>query len=486
MTRIRRAGPRRSPLLRVGVATRRALLAALVLVTAAFVAPPAAGAAGPPPATQPPASYMAVDGETGAVVAASNEHVPHLTASTIKIMTALVALEHLPAASPIHVSRLAASQPAMKIDMTEGSTWTLDEALTSLLVVSANDAAYALAENAGGDLDRFAAMATTTGKRLGLQDTTFKDPAGLDGAQGFGGGTTSSAYDLAIIARNALAVPAIADTAAKVTADFTDPNGVGRHLVNHNKGFLAGYPGAIGLKTGYTSAASRTLLAAARRDGHTCIATVMGTWDDTGWAGWLLDQCFAGVRVAGAAAIPAVRAQTVQDRVDAFAGLPHALGAPAGGTAAATAAVAKTTVPRVPTTQAPPKPKPESTGSAEAATTTAADTASPSDSGWSLGSILRTAGLVLLGLLVILVLLRRRAVKRQRARRLERLRAHREARRRGMIDVLDGDDGGDIRVMPAKTGHHVAAAGRRRTSDRRVVRATRPRDHTGGNDRGRR
>ena len=140
MTRIRRAGSRRSPLLGAGVAARRALLAVLVVATAALAAPPVAGAAGPPaaPATQPPASYMAVDGETGAIVAASNEHVPHLTASTIKIMTALVALEHLPAASPIHVSRLAAGQPAMKIDMREGSTWTLDEALTSLLVVSAN------------------------------------------------------------------------------------------------------------------------------------------------------------------------------------------------------------------------------------------------------------------------------------------------------------------------------------------------------------
>ena len=502
MTRIRRAGPRRSPLLRAGLVARRALLAVLVVATAALAAPPVAGAAGPPaaPATQPPASYMAVDGETGAIVAASNEHVPHLTASTIKIMTALVALEHLPAASPIQVSRLAASQPAMKIDMREGSTWTLDQALTSLLVVSANDAAYALAENAGGDLDRFAAMAATTGKRLGLRDTTFKDPAGLDGAQGFGGGTTSSAYDLAIIARNALAVPAIADTAAKVTADFTDPNGVGRHLVNHNKGFLTGYPGAIGLKTGYTSAASRTLLAAARRDGHTCIATVMGTWDDTGWAGWLLDQCFAGVRMTGAAPIPPVRAQTVQDRVDAFSGLPHALGASGSGTGAATAAIATATAPRVPTTQAPPEPTTAATRAAKtkasgtkatgdatdsaAAATTAAATATTSDSGWSFGSILRTAGFVLLGLLVILVLLRRRAVKRQRARRLERIRAHREARRRGMIDVLEVDDS-DVRVMPAKTGHHVAAAGRRRTSDRRVVRATRPRDRTGGTDRNR-
>jgi hypothetical protein len=77
-------------------------------------------------------------------------------------------------------------------------------------------------------------------------------------------------------------------------------------------------------------------------------------------------------------------------------------------------------------------------------------------------------------------------VKRQRARRIERIRAHAEARRRGMIDVLDGDDAGDVRVLPARTGHHVAAAGRRRASDRRVVRNSRPRDHSGGNDRGRR
>jgi D-alanyl-D-alanine carboxypeptidase len=359
--------------------------------------------------------------------------------------------------------------------------------MTSLLMVSANDAAYALAENAGGDLAHFAAMASATGHRLGLRDTTFHDPAGLDGAQGFGGGTTSSAYDLSIVARNALAVPAIADTASKVTVDFTDPNGVGRHLVNHNKGFLTGYPGAIGLKTGYTKAASRTLLAAARRDGHTCIATVMGTWDDTGWAGYLLDQCFAGVRLAGAPPLPAVRAQTVQDRLDAYSGLPHPLGAgghtattpttPAAATAAATART-----PATPVTSTPSSPPASAT-----ATRTATTASTGSDSGWSFGSILRTLGLVLLGLLVVVVILRRRAVKRQKARRIERMRAHAEARRRGMIDVVEGDDGSDIRVLPKSTGHHVAAAGRRsRTSDRRVVRATRPRDHTGGNDRGRR
>jgi D-alanyl-D-alanine carboxypeptidase (penicillin-binding protein 5/6) len=487
MTRIRRAGSRRSPMLGLGAGAWRALLALTVLATVVLAGTPGAGAAGPP-STQPPASYLAIDADTGAIVAAGNEHVPHLTASTIKILTALVALEHLSTASPIHVSPLAASQPAMKIGMQAGSTWTLDETLQSLLMVSANDAAYALAENAGGDLPRFATMATATGHRLGLRDTTFKDPAGLDGAQGFGGGTTSSAYDLSIVARNALAVPAIADTASKVTLDFTDPNGVGRHLVNHNKGFLTGYPGAIGLKTGYTKAASRTLLAAARRDGHTCIATVMGTWDDTGWAGYLLDQCFAGVRLAGAPPLPPVRAQTVQDRLDAYSGLPHPLGAgnhttttpttvPAATKPAATARTAAST----------PTPTPSSPPVSATATRTTTTASTGSDSGWSFGSILRTVGLVLLGLLVVVVVLRRRAVKRQKARRIERMRAHAEARRRGMIDVVEGDDGSDIRVLPKSTGHHVAAAGRRsRTSDRRVVRATRPRDHSGGNDRGRR
>jgi D-alanyl-D-alanine carboxypeptidase len=485
MTRIHRAGPRRSPIPGFGAGARRALLAMTVLATVLLAGTTAATAAGPP-ATQPPASYLAVDGDTGAIVAASNEHVPHLTASTIKVLTALVTLEHLTAASPIHVSALAAGQPAMKIDMREGSTWTVDQTLASLLVVSANDAAYALAENVGGDLTRFAGMAATTGRRLGLRDTTFTDPAGLDGAQGFGGGTTSSAYDLAIVARNALAVPAVADTAAKLSVDFTDPNGVGRHLVNHNEGFLRGYAGAIGLKTGYTRAASRTLLAAARREGHTCIASVMGTWDDTGWAAYLLDQCFAGVRVAGAPPLPPVRAQTVQDRLDALAGLPHALGAAARGAVGDVTAPVPAATPKAKPAVAPaPSRSPAVASSPPAsATATRATASTTSDSGSSIGSILRTAGLVLLGLLVILVILRRRAVKRQRARRIARMKAHAEARRRGMIDVVEQDDGSDIRLLPARTSHHVAATGRRHPSDRRVVRAARPREHRA--DRGRR
>ncbi|MGZ6910609.1 MAG: D-alanyl-D-alanine carboxypeptidase family protein [Acidimicrobiia bacterium] len=450
-----------------GVAATVALLLASF---APAIAP--AGAAGPP-TTQTPQSYLVADGDTGAIVAASNEHVAHLTASTIKILTALVTLERLPMSARLQVSHLAASQPAMRIDMKEGSQWPLDQALVSLLMVSANDAAYAMAENAGGSLDRFAVLANATAKRYGMQDTAFADPAGLDGAQGFGGGSMSSAYDLAVAARNALAVPAVADDAAKVTYEFTDPSGAGRRLTNHNKGFLTGYPGAIGLKTGFTKAASRTLLAAARRDGHTCIASVMGTWDDTGWASYLLDECFAGVRVAGAAPLPPVRvhlapARTQAPRVVSSTPAPSApAAAPSGGAGAAVAANA----PVGHTTHLD-------------AVRTAATTKAPAGGGdTTLASALKTVGLVLLGLLVVLVLLRRRAVRRQKARRIERMRALEEARRRRMIDIVEPDDTeSDVRVVPGRTSHHVAG-GRRRQSDRRVVRPPRPRGHTPSGDR---
>ncbi len=434
------------------------LLPAL-LALSPFWARPAAAA---PPATQVPASYILVDADTGAVLLARAEHDRHLTASTIKVLTALVTLEHRSLDSTLRVSALAAGRPASKVDMKEGSDWTVDQALHSLMIVSANDAAYAMAENVGGDLAGFATLATATGKRLGLQDTEFGDPAGLDGAEGFNGGTKSSAYDLAITARNALSVPAIADAARQVTYEFTDPSGAGRRLVNHNRGFLNSYPGAIGLKTGFTKQAGRTLITAANRNGRTLIAVVIGTWDDTGWAGHLLDQGFAGAgspagsAPAGSAPamLPPVRAATLDSRTGAFAALPRVLGT---GVAAAVAVA------------------PASASVVTAATADRNPPVAATDGGVSVGSVLAPIGWTLLVLLGIGVVLRRRAVKRQRARRLERMRAHREARRRGMIDIIEADDAdADIRVVPVRTTHHVAAAGKRHPADRRVVRPSRP------------
>jgi D-alanyl-D-alanine carboxypeptidase (penicillin-binding protein 5/6) len=456
-----------------------------VLLAFSLFSAPAASAAGAP-TTQVPASYVLVDADTGVVLLAHNEHDPHLTASTIKVLTALVTVEHRLLSSNLTISKLTAAQPASRIDMKEGSTWPLDQALHALMIISANDAAYAMAENVGGDLPGFAVMANATAKRLGLKNTDFHDPAGLDGAEGFQDGTTSSAYDLAIVARNALTVPAIADPASKVTYEFTDPTGAGRRLVNHNRGFLTSYPGAIGLKTGFTDQAGRTLITAARRDGRTLIAVVMGTWDDTGWAGYLLDQGFAGTATGGATPVklPPIRVVPLEKRVNAFTALPHVLGSGAVATEGPAA-----TKPRVTPAAAKPTATPTVLPTAKATAKTAATQAATpagsagpatTDGGTTLGSVLTTLAWILFGLLVVAFVLRRRAVKRQRARRLERMRAHREARRRGMIDIIDGDEAeADVRVVPVRTSHHVAAAGKRHPADRRVVRPARPRTQTG-------
>ena len=121
---------------------------------------------------------------------------------------------------------------------------------------SANDAAFAIAERASGSVEQFAQDANAVAKRLGAQDTTFGDPAGLDDANSFAGGTHMSAYDLAVVARNALAVPEIANTAEADDLRAHRPGRASRaEFSNHNDGFLTTYTGATGLKTGFTNAA---------------------------------------------------------------------------------------------------------------------------------------------------------------------------------------------------------------------------------------
>jgi serine-type D-Ala-D-Ala carboxypeptidase (penicillin-binding protein 5/6) len=443
---------------------RRLLPLASVLVAVASLVPARPAAA--VPATQAPQAYILVDADNGCIRAAKDEHQSLLTASTVKLLTAITALERLPLDSTVPVSARAANQPAMKINMHEGEVWTLDDAIHSMLIVSANDAAYAIAERTGGSVEQFAKLANVTAKQLGATDTNFADPAGLDDRNAYAGGSHMSAYGLAVVARNALAIPEIANAAKTLDYDFTDPTGAGRHLRNHNDGFLTTYAGATGLKTGYTKAASRTLVTSATRDGRTMIAVVMGTWDDTGWAGSLLDQGFttpAGARCSGAQ-VPPVRAVTADTRGQAFAGLPPVLGTPSLGGAGAVAAVAGTTETSSTTT---PKTKTKATTTAKAsgakhsnAATIDAQAVSvekaatqPGSSGLSLGTILSVWNFVLVVFLALLALflLRRRAVRRQRVRRMARQKRMEEIRRRRMIDLVEPSDrASHVRVVPRR------------------------------------
>jgi serine-type D-Ala-D-Ala carboxypeptidase (penicillin-binding protein 5/6) len=289
------------------------LLVVVVAWAGAWAIPPPPPAEAQAPPAKPARAFVLVDADTGRVLAAASPHDPLSPASTTKLMTALVAVEKLAPSGLIAVDEGLDDVQAMRIGIKQGQSWTLDPLLHALLMVSANDAAYALAEAASGNLPHFAADMNATAARYGMADSVFNDPAGFDDAEAFNGGSRVSAFDLAVAARNVLAVPELAAISALPEYRFTGPDGVEHRLLNHNK-LLGRYPGAIGLKTGYTQRAGHTFVGAARRDGRTMIVALLGTDDTYGEAAGLLDQGFAtppGVPGTGEA-LPPVRVRPFQ------------------------------------------------------------------------------------------------------------------------------------------------------------------------------
>src|SRR3954452_5946114 len=143
----------------------RAAATALVLALLALVgAPPARAAQAPPP---PPRAWILVDADTGVVLSAQGARTPQRPASTIKLLTALIASEQLSPAQAIPISATAEGMPARKINVKAGQSWTSDRLLSSMRMVSANDAAVAIAETADErSLDGGARLAADTADRL--------------------------------------------------------------------------------------------------------------------------------------------------------------------------------------------------------------------------------------------------------------------------------------------------------------------------------
>ena len=433
-------------------------------------APPAAAA----PASPEPLAWIVVDADTGKVLAAKDPHTALPPASTAKIMTALTAVERLAPDALVPVSELAASQPASKMTMLPGEQWPLAQVLASVLMVSANDAAYALAEAVGGNLEGFAAAANATAQRYGMKDSTLSDPAGRDDETSFQGGPRRSAYDIAIATRNALAIPQLAFFAALPETDFVDPSGVSRHLPNHNKllaGNSAEYSGATGFKTGYTQQAGHTLVATASRDGRTIIAVILNTYDTYGWAWQLLDQGFATAPDAEGTGevLPPVRVSPYAEReADQLAFVRLTKGDAAAIAAGSTTSSDAGTSTSVASTGGTAVGLAEPGASTSVATTGAGASSADAQGDESDGSSstekrekssggsvlsLRNFTFFLLAILATLVGLRRRSVKRQRARRIARRRATAEMMRRGGLPVVDGRYRTGTRVGPPVQSH---------------------------------
>lgn len=197
-------------------------------------------------------------------------------ASTTKIMTALVALEECEDLSKeICVSADAIGIEGSSVYLKAGEPLSMEQLLYALLLESANDAAAAVAIEIAGSIPAFAEKMNETAARIGLQDTHFTNPHGLDDPEHY-----TTAYDLALLSCYALSNPDFVRIAStyKTTIPMYDGEGM-RVLVNHNR-MLKSYDGAIGVKTGYTKRCGRCLVSAAERNGVTMVAVTLSDPDD--------------------------------------------------------------------------------------------------------------------------------------------------------------------------------------------------------------
>lgn len=239
------------------------------------------------------ASAALIEQRSGRVLYQQNADEERLIASITKIMTAVVALEH---------ADKGRSYTVTAEDMAEGSSMylrpgdvlRLEELLYGLMLASGNDAALAVAHCVSGNLEDFVSLMNETARRLGLTHTHFANPNGLDAE-----GHYSSARDMAVLGAYALKnqdLRRIVSTASITIGE--------RYLSNHNK-LLRMCEGCVGIKTGFTKAAGRTLVSAATRDGMTLVCTTLNDGNDWQDHMALLDYGFANYRME--TAVPAGR-----------------------------------------------------------------------------------------------------------------------------------------------------------------------------------
>jgi len=185
------------------------------------------------------------------------------------------------------ISQSAADVGEAEVGLVAGEEWTMWELLNAIVVRSGNDAAVAIAEHVGGSVDGFSVLMNAKAAELGMTNSNFANPHGLDEE-----GHLMSARDMLILGQAALADPTIAELVMTESVEFPpDPAGRERRAVNTNE-LLGAYPGVIGVKTGFTGEAGRVLLSSAERDGRRFIAVVMGTQDHFAETRPLLEYAF--------------------------------------------------------------------------------------------------------------------------------------------------------------------------------------------------
>ena len=228
---------------------------------------------------------MVLDAVSGRVIFEKNADSQSLIASTTKIMTALIVCEQCNVLDRMRIPKEAVGIEGSSMYLKEGEVLTLQELLYGLMLRSGNDAAVALAIYCGGTVEGFAELMNDKARILGMKDSHFVNPNGLDAP-----GHYSTARDLAILAAYAMDNPIFRQTVSTKNVKVG-----ARSLTNHNK-LLWRIDGADGVKTGYTKAAGRILVSSATRQGRRLIAVTINAPDDWNDHEKLLEDGFCRYR----------------------------------------------------------------------------------------------------------------------------------------------------------------------------------------------
>ena len=212
---------------------------------------------------------VVIDRKTNSVLFGKNENTKKKMASTTKIMTATIIIEKCNLSDTIEISKKAAGTGGSRLGLKTGDKITILDLLYGLMLRSGNDAAVALAEYAGGDINGFAELMNAKALELGLTNTHFETPHGLDSNEHY-----TTAYELALLSNYALNNPTF--TKIVGTKNYTITiNGSPKDLSNTNE-LLGNMEGVYGIKTGFTNGANRCLVTACKKNNIDIICVVLG------------------------------------------------------------------------------------------------------------------------------------------------------------------------------------------------------------------
>ncbi|MCI9080552.1 MAG: D-alanyl-D-alanine carboxypeptidase [Lachnospiraceae bacterium] len=248
-------------------------------------------------------AYCLIDADSNRILASKDADIQLPMASTTKIMTCIVALENGNPDDIVTVSGYASSMPDVQLNMKEGEKFRLGDLLYSLMLESHNDTAVAIAEHIGGSVEGFAELMNLKAEELGLTNTHFVTPNGLDSD-----GHYTTAYELCCIGAYAIQNKKFMDIVQTPSHQFSNCDNTRTYSVTNKDAFLTSYNGALGIKTGFTGNAGYCFCGAAKRNNTTLVSSVLACgWPPNKSYKWadtrkLMDYGFKAYTQAGISA----------------------------------------------------------------------------------------------------------------------------------------------------------------------------------------